>query len=89
VIEETYKRPPQEERQEYTSEPESNKEWSWSAPDLSKESLWYRGRIRSLKKAIKKTANLPNAAHWMSEGKKALARHRTNYGVKGPQHLQP
>jgi hypothetical protein len=43
--------------------------------------------MRSLRWAIKK-AGLRDEKLWIREGKKALDRHRQNYGPKGPQYLQ-
>jgi hypothetical protein len=79
VTEETCEVPPREESKVSTTEPESRDKWSWGEPDLSKGSLWYWGRIRSLKKAIQ-TAGLTNESHWISKGNNALAQHHTNRG---------
>jgi hypothetical protein len=58
---------------------------AWTLPDLSLGGSWYLERMASLKIAV---SGLPDEAHWLVDGQRALDTHRQNYTAAGPLCLQ-
>ena len=57
----------------------------WEPPDLKRNSLWYKERLKNLKAA---TEGLPDQDQLIRDGLKAMDFHRKNYTPDGPKHLQ-
>jgi hypothetical protein len=61
--------------------------WSWEAPNLDYNRTWYKQRIRSLTRVLKRYPKI-DQKEMLLAGKADLKRHRENYGPEGAQHLQ-
>ena len=64
--------------------PEPEGTWSWEIPDLSEGGLFYETSLARLQEVV---SELNGPDSWIQQGLLDLAKHRTNYGVTGPQHI--
>jgi hypothetical protein len=61
----------------------SESAWYWEPPDLSLKGNFYKNSVRSLKRAVKRHYPKEHHSSMIADGKRALARHRVNYGPGG------
>jgi hypothetical protein len=64
--------------------PEPEGPWSWEVPDLSEGSQFFEARLARLHEVV---AELHGPDAWITDGLIELEKHRTNYGITGPQNL--